>query len=103
MRHEYYSYNKDQLLSAPKIPMEVLEDKPAVFAKIAREMADAIQENNAAGKTTVFICPVGPVGQYPYFVELVNSQRISLKNCWFINMDEYLQDDGTWLPQEDRQ
>ena len=64
MRHEYYSYNKDQLLSAPKIPMEVLEDKPAVFAKIAREMADAIQENNAAGKTTVFICPVGPVGLF---------------------------------------
>ena len=97
MRHEYYSYNKEQLLSAPKIPMEVLADKPTVFAKIAREMADSIKENNAAGKTTVFICPVGPVGQYPYFVDMVNAERISLKNCWFINMDEYLGDDMKWI------
>lgn len=100
MRHEYYSFNKEQLLASPKIPMEVLADKPTVFAKIAQEMADAISENNAAGKTTVFICPVGPVGQYPYFVELVNERRISLKNCWFINMDEYLGDDMRWVPMD---
>lgn len=100
MRHEYYSFNKERLLASPKIPMEVLADKPTVFAKIAQEMADAISENNAAGKTTVFICPVGPVGQYPYFVELVNERRISLKNCWFINMDEYLGDDMRWVPMD---
>ena len=101
MRHEYYSYNKEQLLSAPKIPMEVLEDKPAVFQLIAREMADEIKaHNDDAGKTTVFICPVGPIGQYPYFVEIVNRERISLKNCWFINMDEYLGEDMQWIPMD---
>ena len=100
MRHEYYSYNKEQLLSAPKIPMEVLEDKPAVFQLIAREMADEIKAHNDAGKTTVFICPVGPIGQYPYFVEIVNRERISLKNCWFINMDEYLGEDTQWIPMD---
>ena len=98
MRHEYYAYNKEQLLSAPKIPMEVLEDKPAVFQLIAREMADEIKAHNDAGKTTGFICPVGPIGQYPYFVEIVNRERISLKNCWFINMDEYLGEDMQWIP-----
>ena len=81
MRHEYYSYNKEQLLSAPKIPMEVLEDKPAVFQLIAREMADEIKAHNDAGRTTVFICPVGPIGQYPYFVEIVNRERISRKTA----------------------
>lgn len=100
MRHEYYSYNKEQLLSAPKIPMEVLEDKPAVFQLIAREMADEIKAHNDAGRTTVFICPVGPIGQYPYFVEIVNRERISLKNCWFINMDEYLGEDMQWVPMD---
>jgi len=100
MRHEYYAYNKEQLLSAPKIPMEVLEDKPAVFQLIAREMADEIKAHNDAGKTTVFICPVGPIGQYPYFVEIVNRERISLKNCWFINMDEYLGEDMQWIPMD---
>lgn len=100
MRHEYYSFDREQLLRSPKIPMEVMEDKPAVFQAIAREMADFIQKRNQAGETTVFICPVGPVGQYPYFVELVNRERISLKNCWFINMDEYLDDDRQWISME---
>ena len=31
MRHEYYYYNKEQLLANPKIPMVVMEDKPAVL------------------------------------------------------------------------
>ncbi len=97
MDHTYYHYNKEQLLLNPKIPMEVLADRPAVFRVMAREMADFIQARNAQGKTTVFILPVGPVGQYPYFVDMVNSERIDLKNCWFLNMDEYLDDDGQWI------
>ena len=100
MYHEYYDYDKERLLANPKIPMEVMADKPTVFQAIAREMADEIKARNAAGKTTVFICPVGPIGQYPYFVQLVNQERISLKNCWFINMDEYLNDDDTYIDKE---
>jgi glucosamine-6-phosphate deaminase len=40
---------------------------------------------------------VGPIGQYPIFVRLVNERRISLKNVWFINMDEYLNDDRSYI------
>ena len=100
MHHEYYYYDREQLLASPKIPMEVMADKPTVFQAIAQEMADEIQARNEAGKTTVFICPVGPVGQYPYFVEMVNRRRIDLKNCWFINMDEYLDEEKQWIPME---
>ena len=100
MHHEYYYYDKAQLLKNPKIPMVVMEDKPAVFRAIAREMADFIKEKNEKGETTVFICPVGPIGQYPYFVDMVNSERISLKNCWFINMDEYLDENKQWIAKE---
>ena len=52
------------------------------------------------GEKTVFICPVGPVGQYPYFVDMVNEQNISLKNVWFINMDEYLDDEKQWISKD---
>ena len=97
MHHEYYYYNKEQLLANPKIPMVVMEDKPTVFKTIAREMADFIKAQNEQGKTTVFICPVGPIGQYPYFVEMVNEENINLNNCWFINMDEYLDDNKQWI------
>lgn len=97
MRHEYYQYNKEELLKAPKIPMEVYEDKVKVFEIMAREMADEIKKHNDNGEKTVFICPVGPIGQYPFFVDIVNNENISLKNCWFINMDEYLDDDKNWI------
>lgn len=100
--HDYYYYTKEELLRAPKIPLIVMEDNQTVFQAMAEEMAEEIKRNNDRGKSTVYICPVGPVGQYPYFVELVNEQRISLKNVWFINMDEYLTDDKEWIPKEHR-
>ena len=100
MRHEYYYYDKQALLAAPKVPITVLADDDAVFQAMAREMAEEIQRKNALGETTVFICPVGPVGQYPYFVELVNRERIDLKNVWFLNMDEYLTDDKQWIAKD---
>lgn len=97
MRHDYYYYSKEQLLAAPRLPITVMEDDAAVFRTIAQEMAEEIQRKNALGERTVFICPVGPVGQYPYFVELVNTKGISLKDVWFLNMDEYLTDGKEWV------
>ena len=63
-------------------------------------MVDEIKRKNALGERTVFICPVGPVGQYPYFVDMVNQENISLKNVWFLNMDEYLTDDQEWIDHD---
>ena len=101
MRHAYYSYSKNELLNnGPKLPIQVLPDNAAVFRAIAEEMAAEIERHNAAGEKTVFICPVGPVGQYPYFVDLVNQRGISLHHVWFINMDEYLDDEKAWVPME---
>ena len=97
MKHDYYYYTKKELLAAPKVPVTVLEDSAAVFQAMAREMADEVKRKNDLGEKTVFICPVGPVGQYPYFVEIVNQEKIDLKNVWFINMDEYLTDDKQWI------
>lgn len=100
MRHEYYRYNKEQLLENPRITMFCMENNDAVFYQMAQQMADEIQANNALGRRTVFICPVGPVGQYPYFVDMVNEKGISLKQVWFINMDEYLDDNKKWIPMD---
>ncbi len=102
MRHEYYYYDKAQLLASPKLPVAVMADNAAVFQTMAGEMAEEIKRKNALGEKTVFICPVGPVGQYPYFVEMVNKEKISLKNVWFLNMDEYLTDDKEWIDKNHR-
>lgn len=101
MKHPFFTYDRAELLSAPKIPLRILPDSGAAFADMALEMADTIERNNLAGKRTVFIVPVGPVGQYPIFVREVNSRRISLKNTWFINMDEYLDEDKQWIDPAD--
>lgn len=102
MYHNYYYYNKEELLNNPKIPLIVRENNDAVFKAMAVEMLAEIKRKNAMGEKTVFICPVGPVGQYPYFVKMVNEEKVSLKDVWFINMDEYLTDDKQWISKEHR-
>ena len=94
---DYFKIPASELGKGSKIPVYPLGDSGEVFYELALEMVNTIKAHNAAGEKTVFICPVGPVGQYPVFVRLVNRDRISLKDCWFINMDEYLNDDGTYI------
>ncbi len=100
MDMSYYQITADALGQGAKIPLVKLGDSGEVFYEIALEMIGEIERNNAQGRRTVFICPVGPVGQYPIFVRLVNERRLSLKNCWFINMDEYLTDAGEWIGED---
>ena len=99
MDKAYYHISEEQLGEGAKISLVKMADSETVFRAMADMMADCIVENNAAGRRTVFICPVGPIGQYPFFVERVNKERISLKNVWFFNMDEYLNDDGTYIDE----
>lgn len=56
MRHDYYYYNKEELLRDPKIPLIVMDDNQQVFKSMADEMVEEIKRKNALGKTTVFIC-----------------------------------------------
>ena len=99
MNMNYYQISAEELGKNAKVPLLKLGDSGEVFYEIALEMVNEIEKNNAVGRRTVFICPVGPVGQYPIFVRLVNERRLSLKNSWFINMDEYLTDDGEWIDE----
>lgn len=92
-----YTKNTEALLDSPRIPLKVLSSLDATFQSMANDMVDTIIERNTAGKQTVFIVPVGPVGQYPYFIKRVNEERVSLKNVWFFNMDEYLNEDDCYI------
>ena len=98
----YYQLSAQELGNGAKIPLKKLGDSGEVFYEMALEMISEIEKNNAIGRRTVFICPVGPVGQYPIFVRLVNEKRVSLKNVWFINMDEYLDANGEWIEESSK-
>lgn len=98
---DYYRLTPQELGKDAKLPILKTGDSGEAFYELAQEMTGIIRERNKAGKRTVFIVPVGPVGQYPIFVRLVNEEKLSLKNCWFFNMDEYLTDGGEWIDKED--
>lgn len=93
----YYNISEKDLGMKSKIEIVKMQSSDEVFNAIADIMVNTIEENNAKNKTTVFICPVGPIGQYNLFVKKVNEKRLSLKNCYFINMDEYLNDNDEWI------
>ena len=47
MRHAYYSYSKEELVSNnPKLPVIVMEDNAAVFRSMAEEMTEEIKMHN---------------------------------------------------------
>ena len=99
---DYFTIGKDTLGDNARIPIIKAGKAVQVFDMMATEMVRTIQENNAKGKNTVFIVPVGPVGQYPIFVDMVNSLSLDLHDVWFINMDEYLSDDKRYIDKNHR-
>jgi glucosamine-6-phosphate deaminase len=72
-----------------------------MYWKVAIEVIETIEENNRKGEPTIMVVPYGPLGPYARLVYLINKYRISLKNCTFINMDEYLTDDKMYIDIHD--
>ena len=86
---DYLTIPASRLARASKVHLEILPDLPALFHHFARSIADEIQENNRQGRPTRLILPVGPLGQFPILAEISNRDRISWKNVFTFNMDEY--------------
>src|SRR5207245_7548070 len=63
---------------------------------LANEMAEAMLAELRNPRATLII-PVGPVGQFPIFADLINRQRVDCRDICLINMDEYLTDDNRWI------
>jgi glucosamine-6-phosphate deaminase len=69
-----------------------------MYLFFAEHIINTIRENNKRGKTTSGIFPFGPVGQYPYFIDMVNKDKTSLANTCFFFMDEYADINGIEIP-----
>ncbi len=89
----YETVTKEELLQCAKVPVEVVETEDDIYYHMALDMLEHIEANNKKGKNTVFIVPVGPIGQYSRLAYYCNKKKVSLKNVYFFNMDEYLNDD----------
>ena len=72
----------------------IMDNLDELHEHFARAIADEIIANNKAGRKTKLILPVGPTGQYPLLKDIINKEKISLKNCHFFYMDEGCDDSG---------
>ncbi len=78
--------------------LKVFDNCDVIHRHIADEMIDFIRAQNKKGEKSRLILPVGPVGQYPLFLNMIHQEQVSLKNCWFFFMDENADNAGCDLP-----
>ncbi len=97
---QYLRIPPDELARASQVRLEIVPDLPALFQHFARHIADEIKTNNAAGKPSRLILPVGPVDQYPILARICNVERISWRNVFTFNMDEYCDWQGRAVPRD---
>jgi glucosamine-6-phosphate deaminase len=91
----------DRLENNPllKVPFRLVKDSDEMGMIMARELADEISAGNTAGKVTRAIIPCGPACWYKPFTDLINREKISLKNLVVFHMDECLDWQGRELPK----
>ena len=98
---DYNLIPPEELGKGSSIKLDVSQTEVDIYWKVAIKVLETIEENNRKGEPTVMVVPYGPLGPYFRLSYLVNKYRISLKNCVFINMDEYLKDDKTYVDKTD--
>ncbi|MEE0969744.1 MAG: glucosamine-6-phosphate isomerase [Clostridia bacterium] len=91
----------EDLGKGSNIVLDVCETEHDLYWKMAIEVLEVIEENNKKGEPTLMVVPYGPLGPYSRLVYLVNKYRVSLKNCCFINMDEYLKSATEYIDDTD--
>lgn len=82
-----------------KTPFRICRDSEEMGMIMARELVEEIKAHNQAREQTRAIIPCGPSCWYQPFTELVNRERVSLKNLVVFHMDECLDWQGRELPQ----
>jgi glucosamine-6-phosphate deaminase len=88
----------DQMLKVPVdklneysfVPVRVIEHTDEMFRYLARFTADLIKQHAAGGKPLVIAWPCGPKRHFPILADICNRERISWRNTFNIQVDEWL-------------
>ncbi|MBQ9734968.1 MAG: glucosamine-6-phosphate isomerase [Clostridia bacterium] len=68
--------------------------------KMGHEIANEIKKANEKGQKLAFILPVGPMGMYKWAVYFLKEWKVSCKNVWCFNMDEWADAEGNTITGE---
>lgn len=70
--------------------IKIVPEPVDVYQEFARHFLSELQEIQDSQKLLNLILPIGPTSQYPLIAAEINNQKLSMKNCRIILMDEYL-------------
>ena len=82
-----------------KVRFRLCKDAAEMGQLMARELVEEIKAHNARGEVTRAIIPCGPSCWYKPFTDLVNRERVSLRNLVVFHMVECLDWQGRELPR----
>jgi glucosamine-6-phosphate deaminase len=82
-----------------KIPLKKLGESGEDFTSWRWKWFQEIEKNNALGRRTVFICPVGRWGSTPSSSALSGSRRLPLNNCWYHQHGRISDGSGAWIDE----
>lgn len=68
--------------------------------KMGHEIANEIKKANEENRKLAFILPVGPMGMYKWAVYFLKEWKVSCKNVWCFNMDEWADAEGNTITGE---
>lgn len=99
-RHTLLSLPIEDLRRRAHTPFALLSDPETLLDHFANSIADVIRERNNRGEPTRLILPVGPTKHYQRLVEITHRDRLSWKNVWTFQMDEFLDWQGRPIPPD---
>jgi glucosamine-6-phosphate deaminase len=97
---DYLAISAADLGRGTPVKVRILGDMMSLAHDLAGALKAEILAANREGRGATFIIPVGPVDQYPLLARALNQERISCRNVVFIGMDEYLDDNDRWVPED---
>jgi glucosamine-6-phosphate deaminase len=84
-----------------KIKFRMAKDAHEMGILMARELVDEVKKATKEGRQCRAIVPCGPKSWYSPFSDIVNIERVSLKNLVVFHMDECLDWEGNLLAEND--
>lgn len=93
-----YSVTKEEFEERCPFPFKIVRDHATLNVEAAKRIVETIKRNNAEGRDTSLILPVGPLIYEP-LAELCNAEKLDLSRLTVFMMDEYLQPDLTPIPE----
>lgn len=84
-----------------KVPFRLTKDSDDMGQVMARDFIDEIKAANDEGRAIRAIVPCGPKCWYAPFTQMVNEEKVSLKNLTVFHMDECLDWEGNLLAKND--